>query len=441
MNNYDRNISTQEWLQLDEQHLASALYRVFHIVAERGEGAYLYTTEGEKYLDLTCGIGVTQLGHSHPEVVKAAQAQLEKLSHVSCVTHHTQNISLAERLAKALPGDLDNVFFCNSGAEAVDGAIKFSRYINPGRPNIISFRPAFHGRTLGSTALSSSKTTLRKNYDPLLTGVNFVDFPNCWHCPVFKDSTTCHLECLDLLTRTFKLNLPPESVSAIVVEPIVGEGGYLPMPNDEPSIQKHRYNYLRELRKICDEHGILLIADEVQSGIGRTGKWFAVDHYEVVPDVITMAKGLANGLPIGAFASRKELMHKMPPGSHGSTFGGNLVSCAAANKTLEIIERDNLLKQVSELGDQLMKHFAQELKGTAKVRGYGFMIGLELQSKETVDKVIEECFKEKMLVLSAGTNALRVIPPLNSERNMLFEAVDRLIGIIKKTGPALDAAL
>ncbi|MDX1921298.1 MAG: aminotransferase class III-fold pyridoxal phosphate-dependent enzyme [Candidatus Caenarcaniphilales bacterium] len=433
MNQHNSEL-TQNLLAHDEQFLASSLYRVFHIVAERGEGPYLYTVDGDKYLDLTSGIGVTQLGHCHPEVVQAAKEQLDKLFHVSCVTHHTKNIELAARLSEILPGNIDNTFFCNSGAEAVDGAIKFSRYVNPGRPNIIAFRPAFHGRTLGSTALSSSKTSLRKNYDPLLTGINFVDFPNCWHCPVFKDPETCHLECLDLLTRSFKLNLPPETVSAIILEPIVGEGGYLPLPNDKEqnNVQKHRYNYLRELRKICDEYGILLIADEVQSGIGRTGYWFAVNQYDVQPDVVTMAKGLANGLPIGGFAARKELMHKMPPGSHGSTFGGNPVSCAAASKTIEIIQRDNLLEYVTTTGQVVMKHLTESLKSIAKVRGYGFMIGIELSSKETVDLVIQRCFEEKMLVLSAGTNSLRVIPPLNIDEQLLMNGVDKLIGIIQK---------
>lgn len=417
-------INMTDWLQKDEQFLSNALYRIFHIVAEKGEGAYLYTTDEQKYLDLTSGIGVTQLGHCHPEVTKAAQEQLAQLVHVSCVTHHKLNISLAEKLAQILPTGLNNTFFCNSGAEAVDGAIKFSRYLKTGRPNIIAFRPAFHGRTLGSTALSSSKISLRKNYDPLLTGINFVDFPNCWQCPVFKQPETCNLECLDLLTRMFKLNLPPESVSAIIIEAIVGEGGYIPAPN-------HRYNYLKELRKICDEYGILLIIDEVQSGIGRTGKWFATNHYDITPDIITMAKGLANGLPIGAFSGKKECMSQMPAGSHGSTFGGNLVSCAASLKTLEIIQRDNLLPYVEQTGEEVKKYLSQELAEKVKVRGFGFMLGLELPSKETVDEVIDACFQEKILILSAGTNALRIIPPLNIEKSLLMNALDKLVQIIQ----------
>lgn len=423
--------SLKDLLAKDENYLANALYRVFHVVAERGEGSYIYTTDGEKYLDLTCGIGVTQLGHCHSEITKVAKEQIDKLMHISCVTHHTENIKLAEKLSTILPGDINNTFFCNSGAEAVDGAIKLSRYVNPGRPNIVSFRGSFHGRTLGSTALSSSKALHRKHYDPLLTGVNFVDYPNCYSCPVFKDPASCGLECLDLLTRMFKLNLPPESISAIIIEPIVGEGGYIPSP---PNALNSKHNYLKELRKICDQYGILLIADEVQSGIARTGKWFGIDHYGIVPDVVTMAKGLGSGLPIGAFASKKKYMSLMPPGSHGSTFGGNPVSCAVGSKTLEIIERDKILDYVSKTGTELMKHLETELKSIAKVRGHGFMIGMDLGSKDKVEKIIDQCFKEKMLVLSAGadSNALRLIPPLNIDKKLLFDATDKIISIIKK---------
>ncbi len=427
----NQDTKLKELLAKDEQFLSSALYRVFHIVAERGEGPYLYSTDGMKYLDLTCGIGVTQLGHCHPEVVKAAKDQLDKLVHISCVTHHTENIKLAEKLSKILPGDINNSFFCNSGAEAVDGAIKLSRYVNPGRPNIVAFRGSFHGRTLGATSISSSKALHRKHYDPLLAGINFVDFPSCWTCPVFKDPSSCQLECLDLLTRMFKLNLPPESISAIIIEPLVGEGGYVPAP---PHNLNKRFNYIKELRKICDEYNILFICDEVQSGIGRTGKWFCVEHYDVVPDVITLAKGIGNGLPLGGFSGKKKFMSLMPPGSHGSTFGGNPVNCAAAHKTLEIIERDNLLDYVSKTGNELIKHLENELKSKAKIRGFGFMIGIELKDKDIAEKVIEECFKEKMLILNAGVEqkVIRFIPPLNIEKKILFDAVDKMIGIIKK---------
>ena len=415
--------SLKELLEKDEQYLSNALYRVFHIVAERGEGTYIYSTDGVKYLDLTCGIGVTQLGHCHPEVIKAAKDQLDKLVHISCVTHHTLNIQLAEKLSKILPGKINNTFFCNSGAEAIDGSIKFSRRINKGRPNIISFRGAFHGRTIGGTSLSSSKELHRKYYDPLLPGINIVDFPNCYSA---KDPDKEVSRVLESIEKMFKTHLPPDSVSAMVIEPVLGEGGYIPSPLKP-------VNFLKELRSLCDKHGILLICDEVQSGIGRTGKWFAVDHYGVEPDVITMAKALGNGLPIGAFSSTKEKMSTMPPGSHGSTFGGNPVSCAAAIKTIEVIERDNLLEYVSKTGSETISHMSNELKGKANVRGFGFMIGVELESKDKAEAVIKECFNEKILILIAGERALRIIPPLNIEKGILTNAIDKVIGIIKKS--------
>lgn len=406
----------KDLLAKDEQFLSSALYRVFHIVIEKGEGVYLWSTDNTKYLDLTCGIGVTQLGHCHPEVTKAAQEQLSKLVHISCVTHHTENIKLAEKLSKIMPGNLNNTFFCNSGAEAIEGAIKLSRYINPGRPNIIAFRGSFHGRTLVATALSSSKVLHRKNYDPIIAGVNFVTYP--------KSNS---LESLEEIKQLFKSNVPPESVSAVIIEPVLGEGGYIPSPKEET-------NFLKELRKICDEHKIVLICDEVQSGIGRTGKWFATEHYDVVPDIIAIAKGIANGLPMGAFCANKKHMSLMPPGSHGSTFGGNPVVCAAANKTLEVIEREKLLDYVLKTGTEVINHLKNELKSKAQIRGLGFMIGVELSSKEQAEKIVQECFKEKMLIITAGAeqNVLRIIPALNIERNLLFSAIDKIIGIIKK---------
>ncbi|MBI1859229.1 MAG: aminotransferase class III-fold pyridoxal phosphate-dependent enzyme [Candidatus Melainabacteria bacterium] len=412
----------KELLAKDEKYLSSALYRVFHIVAEKGEGPYIYSTDGVKYLDLTCGIGVTQLGHCHEEVIKAAQEQLTKLVHISCVTHHTENIKLAEKLASILPGNLNNTFFCNSGSEAVDGAIKFARRLNPGRPNLIAFKGSFHGRTIGGTSLSSSKEVHRKFYDPLLPGVNFVEFPNCYTGKYKEHSAERVLETLE---QMFKSYLSPDSISAMIIEAMQGEGGYLPAPLKP-------INFLKELRNICDKHKILLICDEVQSGIGRTGKWFSINHYDVVPDVITIAKGLGNGLPIGGFCASHERMSTMPPASHGSTFGGNPVSCAAAYKTLEVIERDNLLDYVFKTGSEIIDHLAKELSTQANVRGFGFMIGIELESKEKVEKVKDECFKENILILPTGEKAIRLLPPLNIEKALLTNSIDKLINIIKK---------
>ena len=413
--------SLKELLAKDAEFLSPALYRVFHIAIERGEGSYIYSTEGMKYLDLTSGIGVTQLGHCHPEVIKAAKDQLDKLVHISCVVHHSGNIKLAEKLASILPGNISNTFFCNSGAEAVDGAIKLSRKLNPGRSNIITFKGAFHGRTLCATSLSFSKDIHRKDYDPLFAGIHAIDFPNIY---TGKEPAKEVEKSLDQINLLFK-SKNPETFSAMIIEPMQGEGGYIPAPLKP-------VNFLRELRKICDKHNILLICDEVQSGIGRTGKWFAVEHYDTNPDVITMAKGLGSGLPIGCFSSTKEKMYKMEPASHGSTYGGNPVCCAAALKTLEVIERDNLLEYVSEFGNEIINHARKELESKANVRGFGFMIGIELKNKELVEKVKDECFKEKILILPAGENSIRIIPALNIEKNLFTNAMDKIINIIRK---------
>ena len=412
--------STKELLVKDEQFLSPALYRVFHTVIEKGEGSYVYSTEGMKYLDLTSGIGVTQLGHCHPEVNKAIKDQIDKLVHISCVTHQELNIKLAEKLASILPGNISNTFFCNSGAEAVDGAIKLSRKVNPKRPNIISFKGAFHGRTLLATSLSSSKEIHREDYDPFVPGIYMVNFPNIY---TGKDKEID--KSLEEINTLFKSKAPPETVSAFIIEPFQGEGGYIPSPLKP-------VNFLKELRKICDKHKILLICDEVQSGIGRTGKWFATEHYDVIPDVITMAKGLGNGLPIGAFSSTKENMYKMQPASHGSTYSGNPVVCAASYKTLEIIERDNLLSYVQKTGDEILEHLYSEIGKKVSVRGFGFMIGIELDTKEKAQKVVDECFKEKILLLPCGEKAVRLLPPLNIEKNVFRNAVDKIIEIIKK---------
>jgi len=418
--------SQEELLLKDQQYLSSSLVRIFDIFVESGKGPFLYTVNQEKYLDLTSGIGVTQLGHCHPEVTQAIKEQAEKLLHVSCVTRQTNNLSLAEKLAKILPGDLENTFFCNSGAEAVDGALKFAKYLKPGRPNIISFRGAFHGRTLGALSVSSSKSFHRKNYDPLLPGVNIVDFPNCFNCPAFKEPESCQLECFDLIERMSDLNLDPATVCAVIIEPILGEGGYVPSP-------KHRFNFLARLREFCSKHQIFLIVDEVQSGIGRTGKWFGFENYEIVPDVVTIAKGLGGGMPIGAFTVRKEFANKMPASAHGSTYGGNPVACRAALKVLEIIERDNLLEYVSKTGREIIKIFSKNIQ-EVQVRGYGFMIGLEFKNKTKAQNIIKACFKEKILTLPAGPqgNVLRLIPPLNIPKMLLLEAVEKIVQIASR---------
>ncbi len=419
---------TTDFIRKDKEYSAPALKRVFPIVAASAKGSYIHAIDGQKYLDLTAGIGVNQLGHCHPEIVETIQRQAAELIHVSVVSYHQRNAELAKSLSAVAPMEEAQSFFCNSGAEAVEGAIKLAKQANKGRPNIVAFRGSFHGRTMGATSLSSSKTIYRSHYDPLLAGVHFYDYPNCWNCPVFKEPSTCSLECLEQLKRSFKQNLPPESIAAIIIEPVLGEGGYVPLPN-------HRHNYFQELRSLCDQHGILLIADEVQSGIGRTGRWFASEHYGVIPDILCLAKGLGSGMPIGAFVAGRQLMSQMLPGSHGSTYGGNPIACAVAHKTLEILERDDLIPHVAQTGTELMNFLQTELGSLAQVRGYGYMIGLQFASSEQVEKIISSCFAQGVLLLSCGTynDTLRLIPSLNISREDLWQGANIILKAAKES--------
>lgn len=410
-----------DYLERDAKYLSPALGRAFDLVVTEARGSYLINEDGKEYLDFTSGIAVNQVGHAHPEVVQAISEQAAKCIHTSCVVHYPKNIELAEKLASIMPGDIDCTFFCNSGAEAVDGAFKFTRKLqrDKGRTNYIAFRGAFHGRSVAATAFTSSKSAYRKFYEPLIPGINVIEYPNSFALDTeearkdFEEN-----KMMDELHRLFATSVHPESVAAIFIEPQLGEGGYIPAPLQYK-------NYLKELRTLCDEHGILLVFDEVQSGIGRTGKWFACDHYGVVPDVLLMAKGLSGGLPLGAFAARSELMKQMPPGSHGSTFGGNPVSCAAALKLLEILERDNVMQNVQDRSKQIYDYFEKEFPGSnsnvlgssnkqLKVRGLGLMIGLELESAALADAVKKHCFDKQIIVLGCGTygTVIRLAPDL-----------------------------
>ena len=426
------------YLEADAKYLSPALGRVFKIVATRAEGSYLYDIDDTKYLDMTSGIAVNQIGHSHPEVIAAITEQAQKCIHTSCVVHYPANIELAEKLASLLPGDIDSTFFCNSGAEALDGSMKLIKILKPGRNNFIAHRGSFHGRTLAATSVTSSKSSYRKFYDPLIPGINFVNYPNQYQFHTKKEReeyiSTIHQE----LETLFKTNLAPESVAAIFIEPVLGEGGYIPAVKE----------YLEYLRKICDEHGILLVFDEVQCGMGRTGKCYATEHYGVQPDVLLMAKGLSGGLPLGAFSTRSELMHQMPPGSHGSTYGGNPICCKAALKLIEIMERDKVMDNANARSKQIFDFFEAKYPGSNDqkpgdtdhkpalyVRGLGLMIGLQFESAEIVQKIVDYAFNKQVLLLSCGTygNVIRLAPDLTISEadtqlalDVIAEAIDSI---------------
>jgi 4-aminobutyrate aminotransferase len=416
------------YLDLDEQYVNPVLSRSARIVAERARGSWIYDMNGDAYLDFACGIAVNNIGHCHPRVVEAIQKQAAELIHTSVTTHHKRYIELAKKLVEITPQTLDSVFLANSGAEAVEGAIKLARYVTK-RPGIINFRGSFHGRTLLTTALTTSKLYYRENYEPLPGSIFTVPFPYVYRSHFKNDPQACVKDCLDSIDDLFHRMVHPEQIAAIVIEPVQGEGGYIMPPK----------GFIRELRRLADSHGILLIIDEVQSGFGRTGKMFAIEHEGVEPDIMLMAKGIAGGMPLSAFVARRELTSQWAPGRHGSTFGGNPVSCAAALATIDVLQEERLPERAAKLGAEMLKDLQDATKGMAhvgEVRGVGLMIGIDFDdkdgkpSKKFAEKVAEKCLENKMIVLTCGHagQVIRLIPPLN-----ISDAdAEKGMGILKK---------
>lgn len=382
------HVLTSEWLERDEAAIAAVLPRVFDLVADRGEGSWLVDVDGRRYLDLTSGIAVTNVGHCHPRVVAAVQEQAARLVHTSVVTHHQPSIRLAERLRDLVPYlDDPQVFFCNSGAEAVDGALKLARRAT-GRPGVIAFRRAFHGRTLAATSLTTAKAKYRDGYEPFLPSV---------HVAPWGD--------LDGLDDVLRLQAPPGNVGAVLVEPVLGEGGYVPPPD----------GWLEGLRERCDAGDMLLVFDEVQSGMGRTGRPFAAETFGVTPDVLLFAKGVASGLPLGGIIAPRTVMERWPTGAHGSTFGGNPIACAAAIATLDVLEDDGLYARTRMLGERVLRRLRElDAAPVVEVRGVGLMVGVQLADAGTAARVQQACLDAGVLVLTCGPgdDVLRLIPPL-----------------------------
>lgn len=419
----------RELLARDERYLAPTPARSFDIVAERASGSYIWDACGDRYLDFTMGIAVNNVGHCHPKVVAAAKEQIDRLIHCSAVVHHRRNIELAEKLAEITPGRLESVFFNNSGGEAVDAAIKMARFVT-GRPNVLAFGGSFHGRTLLATALTTAKSHYREGYEPLPSGIYHVPYPYCFRCPASRTPGLCELECFDLLTSVFDRFVKPRSLAAIIMEPVLGEGGYV-VPATGFSGHSH---YMRRLRELCDENGIMLIFDEVQSGFGRTGRWFACDHFAVEPDVMIMAKGIASGFPMAAVMSRRELMQRWTVGRHGSTYGGNPVACAAALASISVIEEEGLLEKARLLGEKIvarLQALASRYPSIGEVRGLGLMIGVEIVDAlgrpdgALAERLIAEFFKRRLLLLDCGNkdHVFRLIPALNVSDAEVDEAM------------------
>jgi 4-aminobutyrate aminotransferase len=381
------------------------------VVVDRGEGCYLYDSDGNRYLDFTSGIGVTNTGHAHPRVVAAIQEQAARLLHGQInIVYSPPVIALAEALRSILPEHLDSYFFSNSGAEAIEGAVKLARQTSK-RPNVIVFQGSFHGRTTLAMAMTTSKTVYRVGYQPLPAGVFVAPFPYAFHYG-WEEETAVDF-CLNELKLMLKAQTAPEETAAMVIEPVLGEGGYVPAPA----------GFLQGLREICDQYGILLIVDEVQTGFGRTGNLFAFERAGIAPDVIVMAKGLASGMPISAIAARGDLMRRWMTGSHGGTYGGNPVAAAAAVATIDVIRDEGLAANARARGAQLtagLQELQAEFPIIGDVRGPGLMVGVEFGRSgheplpELARAVQLECMAQNMLLLTCGAygNTVRWIPPL-----------------------------
>jgi len=392
------------------------------ILVDHAEGAYIYSADGRRYLDFTTGIGVTNTGHCHPKVVAAAQAQVGKLIHGQAnIVFHQPMLDLVSELSAIVPPGLDSFFFSNSGAEAIEASIKLARQAT-GRTNVIVFQGSFHGRTVGTMSLTTSNTIYRMNYQPLMPGVFVAPFPYVYRYGWTPQATVDF--CLRELRHLLASQTAPQETAAMLIEPVLGEGGYVPPPP----------GFLEGVLAICREHGILFMADEVQSGMGRTGAWFGHQHYDVTPDVMIMAKGLASGFPLSGIAARPELMEKWTPGTHGGTYGGNAVSCAAATATIRIMREEGLVENSARMGEYLMSRLRQvqtRQPVIGDVRGLGLMVGVEFTAGDgqpdgnTAKAVRVACLDAGLMLLTCGTygNVIRWIPPLTVNEAQLDEAL------------------
>jgi 4-aminobutyrate aminotransferase len=402
--------------------LSPLLKQATPVLVEHGEGVYLFDETGRRYLDFTAGIGVTSTGHCHPRVVAAAQEQVGKLIHGQYTTvMHRPLLDLSERLGDVLPGDIDSVFFVNSGSEAVEAALRLARQAT-GRPNIVVFQGGFHGRTMAAASLTTSGTKIRTGFAPMMAGVSIAPFPYAYHYGWDEQTATDFaLRELDYLFATVSA---PEETAAFLVEPVLGEGGYVPSPP----------GFLEGLRERADRHGILLVLDEVQTGYGRTGKFWGHQHHDVQPDVIITAKGLASGFPLSAIAASAELMLRARPGSQGGTYGGNAVACAAALATLDVIEQEGLVANAAERGAQLIdgaRKVGENTPAIGDVRGLGLMVASEFTAPDgkpdtaSAVRAQQAAAERGLLLLTCGAfgNVVRMIPPLIVDAEQIEEGL------------------
>lgn len=420
-----------------DHHVISPSYtRAYPLVVERGEGAIVVDVDGNRFLDMNAGIAVVAAGHCHPRVVEAIQRQAAKLIHMSGTDFYYENmVRLAEKLAALAPGDSPRrVYFGNSGTEAVEAALKLARY-HTGRHRFVGFLGGFHGRTAGSLSITASKVAQQRRFGPLLAGVHHIPYANCHRCAYGKQPETCRVECVKVLEDSaFKTILPAEEIAAIVVEPIQGEGGYVIPPR----------KFFDELQAVARRHGILIIADEVQCGMGRTGHYFASTHFGLDPDILTLAKGIASGMPLGAMIARASIMD-WTPGSHASTFGGNPVCVEASLATLELLE-ESLLENARQMGRRLlsrMQTWPARFPVVGEVRGLGLMIGFDIvrnqetrePAKDLRDRIETLAFERGVLLLGCGASAIRLSPPLvihPKQSDFALDVIEECLAIVQQ---------
>jgi len=425
----------REIISRDKRYMSPSYTRDYPFVMDHGEGVYVVDVDGNVFLDFTAGIAVCATGHANPKVVSAIRKQAGKFIHMSGTDfYYNIQVELAERLCRVVPiKGKKRVFFTNSGAEAIEAAMKLARY-HTMRHQFLAFFNAFHGRTLGALSLTGSKIIQKKGFYPLIPGVVHVPYSYCYRCPYNLQYDSCCLYCLKYIEdMLFLKTVDPDDVAAIFVEPVQGEGGYVVPPVE----------FMKGLRRICSKYGILLVCDEVQSGMGRTGKMFAVQHFGIQPDIICLAKGIASGMPLGAIIASEDVMN-WEYGSHASTFGGNPVSCAASLATMDLLEKQ-LIKNATVMGDYMKERFlpfVEKYECVGDVRGLGLMLGIEIirdkRTKEPANalrnKIIHHCFNNGLLLLGCGLNSLRICPPLVITKEHADLAIATIEKAIAKMG-------
>jgi 4-aminobutyrate aminotransferase len=427
-------------IENDKRYVSPSYTRSYPLVADSAQGAIVEDVDGNRFLDFSAGIAVCSTGHCHPDVVRAIQKQAESLIHMSGTDfYYAQMPELARKLESYMPNRNGAVnqwrcFFGNSGTEAIEAAIKLARY-HTGRHQLIAFHQSFHGRTMGALSLTSSRAIQRKGFGPLVPGVTHIPFPNTYRNPFNSPPDSCGSACLEYLEEVvFKTTVNASEVAAIIVEPIQGEGGYVVPPSD----------FLPGLERVARKHGILLVADEVQSGMGRTGKMFAFEHFDFHPDIVTIAKGIASGMPLGLTMARIEIMN-WEPGAHASTFGGNPVCIAAALETLRLLEEQYVANaaRVGAFMKSRLKKLMNKYPSVGDVRGLGLMLGVEIVKDRTTkesapalrDAIVQECFKRGLLVLAAGPSTIRISPPLMIDEEQAEFAVETLSDAMAAAAP------